>query len=409
MTDRGDQIQQLLQVLSSHGALVSEGLDGTVYWGGGKAKDKGIDALVSIHALTPYEENSYRLNPRLREFISDHLVSYNLLTTLTRLTEPIHRAKTQWSNLKEMRNGGFLSDAEKLEWALDDTVTEIVYVIDRNLTLLDSIISTSYGNVESVAFKIRQNHFYAREVERALKELAQLDAMIEHIDADSLAAGFVGVRQLMNVRLRSRLHTWSTRLNDIQARISKRLFQAQKIEKKLVTLGKMTLWLAQHKTSAGITVDLDYSCPIELLRPDHIRVSPQLDVRDTDSLVWDTLIDAVERMPTPLAFLSEATEEKLQVVEYTGIREITLQSDPVDDIIEQLADTIYQGMIEKVSLLHWKQSRRELDDVTEEEWLLYAASQLVSQGLQTEFQMVDRGAGVHNDLFDDVLVFAPDE
>lgn len=409
MSDRGDQIQQLLQVLSSQGALVSEGLDGTVYWGGGKARDKGIDALVSIHALTPYEENSYRLNPRLREFISDHLVSYNLLTTLTRLSEPLYRAKTQWVNLKDMKNSGILGDAEKLEWALDDTVTEIVYVIDRNLTLLDSIISTSYGNVESVAFKIRQNHFYAREVERALKELAQLDAMIDQIDADSLATGFIGVRQLMNVRLRSRLHLWSTRLNDIQARISKRLFQAQKIEKKLVTLGKMTLWLTQHKTSAGIPVDIDNSFPIELLRPDQIRVSPQLDVRDTDPVVWDTLVDAVDRMPAPVAFAPEAIDEKIQVVEYTGIQEITLKSDPVDEIIEQLADAIYQGTADKVSLLDWKQSRRELDEVTEEEWLLYAASQLVSQGLQADFQMVARGVGVHNDLFDDVLVFAASE
>ena len=406
MSDRVGQIQQVLNTLASQGHLVAEGLDGAVHLGN-KTRDRGIDALVSIHALTPYEEGAYRLNPRLREFISDHLVSYNAFQTLTRLSEHIYRAKTQWSNLREMKNGGVLGDADKLEWALDDTVTEIVYEIDRNLTLLNSMISTEYGNVESLAAKIQQNRFYAREVEGSLKELGQLDAMVDQIDAESLSTGFIRVRQLVNLRLRSRLHHWITRLNDIQASISKRLFHAQKLERKLVNLGKTALWLTQNKTSSGFDIELA-DWPIALLRPERVRVNWHVDVRDNDPVVLDTMVDAIDRLPSPIeSSASEKAAQEVQVVRHVDTQALHILSDPVDEMIEQLGDSIYSGESSKVSLLHWKNSHRELDDVTDEEWMLYAASQLVYQGLQTNFQMVERGAGVHNDLFEDVTVFAP--
>lgn len=406
MSDRIGQIQQVLDILARHGALVAEGLDGSVHLGS-KARDKAIDALVSIHALTPYEEGAYRLNPRLREFISDHLVSYNAFQTLTRLSEPIYRTKTQWRNLKEMKENGVLSDAERLEWALDDTVTEIVYEIDRNLTLLNSLISTEYGNVESLDAKLKQNRFYAREVEESLKELRQLDAMVDEIDAESLIAGFMRVRQLVNGRLRSRLHHWITRLNDIQAVISKRLFLAQRMEKKLVNLGKAALWLSQNKTSSGFDIDVDANFPVELLRPEPVRVRWHTDVRDTDPVVWAPMVEAASRMPSPQDTLPEKIAvEEVQLVLQSSPEPIAVVLDPVDEMIDLVADALYSGQSHRVSLLDWKNSHPELAQVSEEEWMLFASSQLVTHGFKTEFRMVERQPWVHNDLFHDVTVYA---
>jgi hypothetical protein len=192
MSESSGQIQKVLNTLASHGDLIAEAMLGPVYAGG--KRDKAIDSLASVHALAPYEEGAYQLNPRLREFISDHLVSYNAFQTLTRLSEKIHQAYVQWTNLRHLHQEGLIADTENLEWALDATVTSISYEMDRNLTLLNSHISTEYGNVESLLAKIRQNAFYADEVRHCLNEIRKLDERMAEIDQEALGAGLLRVR-----------------------------------------------------------------------------------------------------------------------------------------------------------------------------------------------------------------------
>lgn len=113
------------------------------------------------------------------------------------------------------------------------------------------------------------------------------------------------------------------------------------------------------------------------------------------------------RLPSPNeSDAPEKAAQEAQVVRQVDTQDLQIPSDPVDSMIELLVDAIYSGKSSKVSLLHWKNSHCELDVVSEEEWMLYAASQLGSQGFETGFLMVGRGAGVHNDLFEDVMVFA---
>ena len=48
---------------------------------------------------------------------------------------------------------------ETVESALEESVIDIAYSIEHNLSLLHSLISTQYGNVEDLASKFRQNKF----------------------------------------------------------------------------------------------------------------------------------------------------------------------------------------------------------------------------------------------------------
>jgi hypothetical protein len=405
MADRQDQIQQVLKVLSSHGNLVAEGLDGSVEMGD-KTRDKAIDALVSIHALTPYEEGAYRLNPRLREYITDHLVSYGAFQSLTRLNPLISRTRMLWQNLKELRNAGELRDAEKLEWAIDDTVTEIVYAVEHNLLLLNSQISTEYGNVGSIKAKLAQNRHYGKEVGISLKELRQVDITADDIDKESLTAGNLHVRHLVNSRLRSRLSNWVAKLNDIQAVISKRLFWARKMEQRLFNLAKAALWLSQNKTSSGFDISMDTNCPVELVRPEIIRIQHHIDVRDTDTVVWDALAAAVGRMPARREGPVEKKQPEIQLVRSVEAVPIIAEQDPVDEMIDQVADILYDRSSKVISLITWKHSHEELAQVSDEEWLVFAATQLGTHGFKTEFAMAPRRTSIHNDLFEDVMVYA---
>ncbi|CAN7599490.1 hypothetical protein [Polaromonas sp. LjRoot131] len=407
MSERNGQIQRVLSTLASHGDLIAEGLVGTIHSGGGyRARDKAIEALVSIHALTPYEEGAYRLNPRLREFISDHLVSYNAFQTLTRLRDQIYQARTQWTNLRLMHSEGVVTDAEKLEWALDDTVTNISYEMDRNLTLLNSHISTEYGNVESLSAKIRQNVFYAKEVKSCLDEIRQLDSTVEMIDGEALSGGFQRVRALVNGRLRSRLHHWTTRLNDIQHEISKRLFKARKLEQKLRNLGKVALWLNQNQLTGGFDIDVDESLPVALITPTVVVNTWNVDVRDTDPIVYDGLVAAVARLPAPrMPPVEQAAPDAQQVM--SVVQEIVVaEREPVDDLIEHLLDVMLGEPDRGMSLLEWKRTHG-LADVGDEEWLLYASSQMATMGYKVDPQLMDRAEGIYNDLFDDIVVSIP--
>ena len=379
MSESSGQIQKVLNCLASHGDLIAEAMVGPVYAGG--KRDKAIDALVSVHALAPYEEGAYQLNPRLREFISDHLVSYNAFQTLTRLGEKIHQAYVQWSNLRHLHNEGLVTDTDNLEWALDATVTGISYEMDRNLTLLNSHISTEYGNVESLLAKIRQNAFYADEVRHCLNEIRKLDECMTEIDQEALGSGLLRVRALVNSRIRSRLHPWTTRLNDIQREISKRLFIARKLEKKLRNLGRVALWLTQNRLSDGFELDVNETMPVAILMPEPVPNTWNIDVRDTDPVVFDGLVAVAARLPAPRQQLDTepppaAAPEVLateQVVE-------KLARDPVDELIEKLFDIMAERPDKKVSLLHWKHLGELPGDVGDEEWLLYASTQAASVG-----------------------------
>lgn len=404
--DRRGQVEQILATLATHGLLVAEGLDGSVI-PGDRPRNKAIDALAAIKALTPYEEGEYRLNPRLRDFISDHLQSYNAFQAFTRLSGNIRQARQEWREMHDLKADGEVAKAERMQWALDDTISEVVYVMDRNLNVLNSQLSTDYGNVESRRIKSRQNQFYDREINVCRAELNQLDELIKEIAEGAMAIGFHHVRSLINVRLMNRMLSWRSRLNDCQASISKQLGKALKVETKIKNLGRVALWLAQNKTSDGFQdIELDERAVALLLTPESLKVKWNLDASDTDPVVFECMTNAVAAMPPPRVQKNEVDEvAPAQEVLYTKQEEIEEEHDPVDLSIERAATVLTTTSAGALSLAGWYTKHGDdLGEISEEEWLLYASRQLGVLGFKVEFSLTERVRGVYNDLFSDVRV-----
>lgn len=407
MIDRTGQIQRVLALLHKHSDLVVEAMDSVVHLGA-KARDQAIDAIASVHGLIPDGDGGYRLNPRLRDYLNDHLLSYSAFQSLTRLDEPIISMLAIWEGLKAIRSSGEIKDTDRLERAFDDKVTEITYEIERNMTLLNFMISTEYGNVSSLLASVQQIRFYRGEVRAASAEMHKLDVTIGKIlgEAGQIEV-FAVVRFLVLTRLRGRMSSWLTRLNDIQAVISARLGRLAKLENRLANLGKATLWLSQNSTSPGFQVDDDRVLPAALYRAERIRLKWHIDVRDHDPVVSEGLVSILNRLPAPAAVegAEKAQPRALRVPP-------ALVEDPVDPVelaILALNDHIEALAGESVSLLAWKQANRAafaLDTVTEEEWLFYASAQLVYFGLKPQFQFAPRTPDMLNDLFTDVVVVA---
>lgn len=407
MIDSPAQVQRLLSTLAAHADIITDALKGTVY--AGRGRDKALDALAAVRALMPYEEGGYQLNPRLRNFISDHLGDIDAGRSLTRLNNDIMEAERLWSQIRELVREGEAGDAERLEISLDASITSISYAVDRNLMVLNANLSTDYGNVVSFRAKQQQNKLYYREVKTCLTEIRKLDLVMERIEREALMSGLLSVRQAINTRIRSRLHTWSTRLNEVQHQISKRLFAARQLEKRLQNLGNMALWLNQNRLSPGFEMDVTEHVPLAVHGPSPMRVKSTVDVQDTDAMVRDGLAVALARLPARQPAGPAKTRPALVVlVEDRPIEVEEMQRTPVDDLVDKIS--IFLGALSSRSttLLKWKRAEN-LQDISDEEWLFYASSQLITEGYKTHLvtRSAERADGEFNDLFVDVIASNP--
>jgi hypothetical protein len=402
VSERGDQVQRLLGALAKHADLVSEAFEGSVS-GGDKQRNAGIDALLSLSVLKPYDEDSYRLNPRLREFMADYFTSYQAFQALRRVSGTMRQAQEQWGELRRLKLAGATKDVIRLQSALDESIVEMAYSIEHNLTLLHSLISTQYGNVDDLGSKLRQNRYYAQQVKMFLQDVESIDAFVDHVADEAIAAGLPQVRQLVTRRLAARRLQWTSQIKDAQAVISKRLFEAKLMEARLKRLSRFALWLARNKTSDGWELSVDEKTDSALFRPERIELRPQPDVTDMEPATWDGLLQAVAKMPKKLAVSTAeiATGPQLILEDDAEVQEPV---DPQQVALRELA-TRAVSAIEPISLLSWKRCRAELADVTDEAWLMFACLQLKGRGFRVDFiQRMELDPFPINERFHDIEV-----
>lgn len=402
MSERGDQVQRLLAALAKHADLVAEAFEGSVS-GGDKQRNSGIEALFNLNVLKPYDEDSYRLNPRLREFMADYFSSYQAFQALRRVSGTLQQAQEQWRELRRLKTAGATKDAGRLHAALDESIVEIAYSIEHNLTLLHSLISTQYGNVDDLNSKLRQNRYYAQQVKLFLQDVQAIDVFVDRVADEAIAAGLPEVRLLVTRRLAAKRLLWTSQIKDAQAVISKRLFEAKLMEVRLKRLSRFALWLARNKTSDGWELAVDEKTDVALVRPERVELRPQPDVSDMEPAARDGLLAAVAKMPARPKVASVATSPGPQLLLEDDI-EVEQVVDPQQVALRELS-TLAASASVPISLLTWKRKRLELAEVPDEAWLMFACLQLKGSGFRVEFvQWDDLDPFPINERFHDVEV-----
>lgn len=383
MSERGDQVQKLLASLAKHADLIAEAFDGAVS-GGDKQRNAGIEALFGLGVLKPYDEDSYRLNPRLREFFADYFSSYHAFQALRRVSGTMQQAQEQWRELRRLKKLGASKDVVRLYAAFDESIVEMAYSIEHNLAMLHSLLSTQYGNVDDLSSKLRQNRYYSRQVTQFLRDVEGIDAFVEQIAEEAIASGMAEVRHLVTRRLGARCLNWTSQIKDAQAVISKRLFEAKLMEDRLKRLSRFSLWLTRHKTADGWDIAVESSASVAIFRPERIELRPQPDVADTDPSAWDNLLVAVSKLPPKKAPPAPRAEEGPQLLLEDEVDEV---EEPVDPAQKALRDLVAQACRSEtpISLLEWKRARPELVDVSDEAWLMFSCLQLKGGGMRLSF------------------------
>lgn len=405
MTERGDQVQRLLAGLAKHADLVAEAYEGSIS-GGDRQRNSAIEALFNLSVLMAYDEDEYRLNPRIREFISDHFSSYQVLQALRRVSGTMHQAREQWSELRRLKAAGSMKDQARVEKALDESIVEIAYSIEQNLAMLHSLISTQYGNVDDLASKLRQNRFYARQVDMFLRDVESIDAFVEMVSNEAIAAGLPYVRNVVTRRLGAKRLSWTSQIKDAQAAISKRLFEARLMEQQLRRLSRFALWIGRNKTMDGWDVAVDEKTPHAVAGSQALGFRPQPDVSDPDSVTMEGVMAAIARLPLlqPVAPVPQEASPQILIEDDEHV-EFALSAEHA--ALEDLALAAANAH-EAISLLVFKRERHSLVETSDAAWMVFACAQLRMRKFQLDFvEALEEDPFPINEHFHDVQVRAP--
>jgi hypothetical protein len=379
-------VQRLLSVLARHADLVAEAFAGPVI-GGDKVRDSALQELMQAGALKPYDEGTYYLSGALHDYFSVSLASFHAFQTLTRIDGQLRQADSQWEELLLLKGSGAARDVARLQIALERTIIDVGDVVERNIQLLNTMVLGHYGNVDSFASKLRQNRFYAREVQSCLRELEKLDGFIERMADGARVAGQPRIRQLLRRRLGAQLFNWTSRLKDAQSVISRRLFEARLLEQRLRQLARYASWLSSNRTATGFDIDLPQDAGAldpALLRSEPVRVRPQPDVTDPTGENLIRLIAIASRLKAaPRRQVIDEAEQDSRVLG-EQMEEVSSELAPHQLALNRL---LHQLRIEAhpLSLVQWKVDSAELEGVPDEHWLLYASVQLRGQSVPLQF------------------------
>lgn len=406
MSDAPNHIQQLLKALSEHSALVGDAMRGPVSTGG--KRDKGVETLIRMRALMPVDEDTYYLNPLLREFIGDYVVSYGAFRQLTRLDGPIRQLRLEFDSLRDFRREGSLRDSDRAMNRLEEAIARIGFYMDQNLQLLSAKVSTNFGDVDSVGGKIRENQFYYGEVKRFAQQISSLDSKAQEMDLQSIGEGFSEVHRLLNVRILSRLRDWAARITDIQRVVSKNLFSLRQLETQQRNLARVALWLSKNRLSDGFDVEITTEVAARLAAPVALASTWNIDVTDTDPVVAQGMLAAARRLPSAAPVPKQVPLDPPVVVSTHQVIEQSTSA-PIDELIDAYLDFITSDAVfdeqADLSLLRWRHRNSIAygleNDTTDEEWLLYAYSQITSAGFSVDLDIRPRAPGEYNDFFTD--------
>lgn len=407
MSERGDQVQKLLAGLAKHADVVAQAYEGPVS-GGDRTRNAAIEVLFNLSVLKPYDEDVYRLNPRLREFVSDHFSSYQAFQALRRVSGTMAQAREQWTELRRLKISGGQRDQARMENALDESIVEIAYSIEHNLAMLHSLISTQYGNVDDLTSKLRQNRYYARQIDAFLRDVESIDAFVDMVSDEAIASGLLHVRSVVSRRLGARRLDWTSQIKDAQDAISKRLFEAKLMEKQLRRLSRFSLWLTRNKTVDGWEVDVKGSTSHGVAGAQALGFRLQPDVGDPDPVTMDGVLAAVARLPAKATLAPPKIDPGPQML-VEDEETVEFQMSVQHAALEELALTA-SSMHAPISLLDFKHGHEPLAETSDAVWMVFACAQLRSRKFRLDFvTAVELDPFPINEHFHDVNVLAPSQ
>ena len=370
-------IKEILQTLGRHGQTVEDALVDVVSHHSG-APSASILALRQVSALRAAGADGYRLHPRLREYLQDHLQIYPAFQSLSDIGSRITNIRVLWTELDQMYSSrsADLDTIDGLEDSLRSGVFDIVDSMERNMILLQTLMSSRYGNVKSLALKQSQNRYYQGQTQALAGEVVRLSKVAGAIEREASHRSAEAVALFMRRHLLSRLHLWQEGVSEIQTQIRQDINRTRQIERQNKQLARMDMVLRQQPAWRGIDPDLSGEIPDFLLAARMPAFRAHVEPLDSDRSMVQEMLDIVGDMPPKRIIPDPQPPKRIK-------RIFPEESPPAEVPGEKALDRLIADVLKAsqgVSLAQWRMDDEEAMAMDPGVWLVFAAMTLPIAG-----------------------------
>lgn len=341
-------IREALQALSKNAeAVETVALSGTVPQDA--LPKAAVTALRGASALRAAGEDSWRLHPRLREYLQDHLQVFPAYQSLTEIG---YRLNTLRALMQEAHHALRERDHESLQAQLDEMSTQIFDIhelTERNLRFLGKLMSVKYGAVRTSAAKVAQNRWYQRQAGVLSDDFNRLGRLAAELEQEADARGWDVARQLRRSII-DRMPQWQLRLSDMQTQLRQDFYRLRQVQKDLRNLARADAFLSQHPGWAGLEIELPAEIPVALLKASLPRIEAHVNPQDDAGDVQRDLAQIAQTVPLRKAPRPPEPERRLKVVH--DLEEEPPQPDPYLVLLRRFAQAVAISD-EPLSILGW--------------------------------------------------------
>jgi hypothetical protein len=341
-------IRDALQALSRNAEHVEAvALGGTVQQDA--IPKPAVAALRGASALRAAGEDSWRLHPRLREYLQDHLQVFPAYQSLTEIG---YRLNALRALMQEAHHAVRERDHESLHGQLEEMSTQIfdIYeMTERNLRFLGKLMSIKYGAVRSLTAKTAQNRWYQRQAGVLADDLNRLGRLSVELEQEADARGWAIARQLRRSII-DRMPQWQLRLSDIQSQLRQEIFRLYQVQQDLRNLARADAFLSQNPSWQGLEIDLPDRVPAALLKASMLAIAAYVDPQDDAADMRRDLAQLAQTVPLRKTHKTVEAPKRLRPVE--DLNEEPPQPDPYLLLLRRFAAEVAASS-ESLSILGW--------------------------------------------------------
>lgn len=372
--------RDVLKTLHQHAELVEQTRRDGMIVPGQDASEASVGALRQANALRPAGEDGFRLHPKLRDFLNDHLQLFPAYQTLAEIGTRISQAHQLWNDVDELNRAKDYGAVESIVETIESTVFDIGDSVERNLVYLHTLLSTRYGNVRTLEAKKSQNSFYQREAKSLAMDMSRMAKVFERIENESTTRGMPELAKFIRMNLQAHLPTWQNAMAEMQAQLSREIFRIREVERSHKQLARLDLLMRQQPSWLGFELDPAVDIPAFLLAARLPEFAPQIEPQDTDRQFVDAMVKEVAALPSKPA--EPQPKEIRRFRRVVDERPVKKKSDAAI-ALDRLASAAKRATV-RFSLAQW----RETDDLAKtlqpHVWLGFAVLALREQKYQVE-------------------------
>lgn len=370
-------IKEILQTLSRHAQTVEDALTEGISQHAG-TPSSSILALRQVSALRAVGSEGYRLHPRLREYLQDHLQIYPAFQSLAEIGSRITNIFVLWTELDQILSArsSDLYAIEGLEGSLRSGVFDIVDAMQKNLVLLQTLVSTRYGNVKSLALKQSQNRFYQGQTAALAADMARLAKVARNIEKEAERRGATSLSLFLRRHLLSHTAQWTQGISEIQSQIRREIFRTRQIERDNKLLARMDMLLRQQPAWRGVDVDLPEDIPAFLLAARLPAFRAHVQPQETERTMVGEMLELVRALPQRRAPVQPQDLKRYRRIVSPPRPPVTV---PGAQALGRLIKDV-RAATRGISLAQWRLGDEEALAMDAGVWLVFSAMALRSEG-----------------------------